>query len=89
MPIAASHQLSPVARKISAAKPEPVQAKSPSRPFLLAVRSAYAPSGGSSSAERIVDRVISQKNSEPGGRLSDPSSNRPPSPTAFSARLMK
>ena len=42
------------------------------------------------SADRIVETVMSQKNSESGGREKEPTSNRPSSPpTAFSARLMK
>src|SRR5688572_16268752 len=89
IPTAASTQLSPVAKKIRAAKNAPVQAKNASMPFLFAVRSAKAPSGGSSSADRIVEAVISQKNREPGGMEKGPMSKRPFSPTAFSARLMK
>ena len=89
MPTAASCQLSPVAKKISDAKNAPVHANAASIPFLFSVRSANAPSGGRISAERIVETVISQKNRAPGGRVKIQTSNRPPSPTAFSARLMK
>ena len=42
------------------------------------------------SADRIVETVMSQKNSESGGSEKEPTSKRPSSPpTAFSARLMK
>lgn len=90
MPTAASSQLSPVAKKIREAKKAPVQASVASSRFLLATRSAYAPRGGRTIAERIVETVISQKKSESGGKEIDPTSKRPSSPpTAFSARLMK
>ena len=76
-------------KKISAAKAEPVHANPASRPFLLAVRSATAPRNGSSTAEKIVVIVMSQKNSEPGATLRPSTSTRSSGPAAFSASPMK
>ena len=59
-------QLPSVQKNSSAAKPAPTQANPASRPFLLAVRSATAPSSGSSTADRIVENVMMYDGSAPG-----------------------
>ena len=63
---APSCQLSPVTKNSSAAAAEPTQANPASSCFFFSVRSATAPSSGSSSAEMTVEAVITNDGSAPG-----------------------
>ncbi len=68
-------QLLPEQKNSSAANAAPVQAKPASRPFLFSTRSATAPSSGSSTAERIVEKVRMYDGSAPGA-IDSPSTLR-------------
>ncbi len=79
-----SSQLSPVRKNSIAADAAPTQAKPASRSFLRAVRSATAPSSGSSSAESSVEAVMVNDGSAPGATERPSTSIRPS--TAASSR---
>ena len=80
-------QFSPCTKNSSEANAAPAHAKPASRPFLSAVRSATAPSSGSSTAESRVEKVTRYDGSEPGATGS-PSTLIRLSTAAFSAILM-